>query len=783
MMSGAGIVRFVGRLPWPAAALAVCVLFAVVGGAVVDDYGVSWDEFTQRDIAVANARYIAGDEHALLTGLHRYYGMAFELPLLWAEYVLGLDDSHSVLLARHLLTHLFYLAGGFFASMLAYRLFGSRWLALLALLLFLLHPRLYAHSFFNSKDLPALSMFMIALYLTHRAWRKDTIGAFVLCGVGAGVLLDLRLVGGATLFPAVLALRALDLAAPPRRPGHIMLTGGAFLLAGAGAMYVTTPYLWANPLELVDAFAVFSQLPNVGFNLFQGQMVRPQELPPHYLPTWMAITTPPGTLLLSAVGAAAVCYWAISRPGDILRSGRLRFGGLLLGCLAVPVVAVMVLDSALYDGWRHMYWLYAPLCLLAVFGVWWIAQWGIARRGRWLLVGAIGLAALGLGGIVAQMAQLHPHQDVYFNLLVDRKTPEYLRTQYEMSYWGTTTRQALEQLRERYPDTHGGFATHGENDWNNWSILPAAERQRIYPANFPFSDFYINFGREHVQTGRLWNPVGPIIASGQAYNNTIWSVEAIPRLHTDAGRSDWLGAYRAITAAAPAARRNFDLYRDGTKLHYVKEPCVPGDVAAAFFLHIYPADRPASGRQAGFDNRDFHFRFYGNLYDGKCLATIELPDYAIARISTGQYVGDQPPIWTAELPARTTDGPSADTSRAAWLRTYQSVTSAAPAARRNFDLYRDGNKLHYAKEPCVPADLAAAFLLHIYPVDPVQLTPEGRRFGFDNRDFAFDQNGSSYDGKCLATIELPDYAIARIRTGQYFPDQPPIWTAELPGGR
>ena len=221
MMPGAAragnIIRLAARLPWPVVALGICVLFALVAVVVVDDYGVAWDELVQRDIAAANARYIAGDEHALFTGLNRYYGMAFELPLLWAEYVLGLDDIRSVLLARHLLTHLFYLAGGFFASLLVWRLFGSKWLALLALLLFLLHPRMYAHSFFNSKDLPALSMFMIALYLTHRAWRKDTLGAFALCGVGAGLLLDLRL-AGVMLFPAVLALRALDLITSPPPP-------------------------------------------------------------------------------------------------------------------------------------------------------------------------------------------------------------------------------------------------------------------------------------------------------------------------------------------------------------------------------------------------------------------------------------------------------------------------------------------------------------------------------------------------------------------------------------
>lgn len=223
-----------------------------------------------------------------------------------------------------------------------------------------------------------------------------------------------------------------------------------------------------------------------------------------------------------------------------------------------------------------------------------------------------------------------------------------------MGYWGTTTRQALERLLERYPDTNISFAAYEYNGWRNWSILPTADRQRIQPTTVVSSDFYINFGREHLHTGQLWQPMGPIIASRQVYNNTIWSVEALTGPTADAVRADWLRTYQSITAAPPAARSYFDLYRDGNKLHYAKVPCVPADLTPAFFLHIYPvapADLPAASRQYGFENRDFQFRRVGgNLHDGKCLTTVELPDYAIARIKTGQYIANQPRLWEVELP-------------------------------------------------------------------------------------------------------------------------------------
>ena len=47
--------------------------------------------------------------------------------------------------------------------------------------------------------------------------------------------------------------------------------------------------------------------------------------------------------------------------------------------------------------------------------------------------------------------QLHPVQYNYFNFLVDRTTPEYLRTQYRLDYCQLAAKGALERLLESHP--------------------------------------------------------------------------------------------------------------------------------------------------------------------------------------------------------------------------------------------------------------------------------------------------------------------------------------------
>ncbi len=110
-----------------------------------------------------------------------------------------------------------------------------------------------------------------------------------------------------------------------------------------------------------------------------------------------------------------------------------------------------------------------------------------------------------------------------------------------------------------------------------------------------------------------------------------------------AGGTEPVGDYmaRLIRDSEPAIRSTFDVYLSENTLTYVKEPCARADTEAWFFLALYPVDvndLPDHRRQHGFDNLDFNFYERGVILDGKCMAAVDLPEYAIARISTGQYV-------------------------------------------------------------------------------------------------------------------------------------------------
>ena len=102
---------------------------------------------------------------------------------------------------------------------------------------------------------------------------------------------------------------------------------------------------------------------------------------------------------------------------------------------------------------------------------------------------------------------------------------------------------------------------------------------------------------------------------------------------------------------------------------------------------------------------------------------------------------------------------------------WDAIAARAPALRAAFGLHLDGRTLTWAREPC-SAD-------HTGPPFFVEAAPLGGRPA-ERFEFGFRERGVLFGGKCLIRFELPDYALAGLRTGQRQGGLPPVWEASLP---
>ena len=723
-----------------------------MGLALAGDYGIPRDEPTQRRIAQANLNYILGQADRIKTiNYHdRVYGVAFELPLLLAEQGLGLTDKGDISHLRSLLIHLFFVIGGYFCYRLAWRLFDNQWIALFALLIFLLHPRLYAHSFGNSKDLPFLTMFIIALYLLERAFRRDTWGAFILLGIAVGLLTNLRIMG-IMLFAAALGMRGLDLFYAGNWPERkaILRMAGLFVLAAGLTWYAAAPYAWANPVDyLAASLELTARHPILVWELFQGARFLSTDLPPQYNAVWFGITTPPPLLLLGGVGIVAVLAGGLARPGAVFRNNRLRLQWLLLACFLLPPLAAALLSSSQYYDWRHFYFLYAPFGLLAAGGLYWLGRSSVRRRPfakPVLPAGAYGLAGIGLGLIILAMTQIHPLQDLYFNFLVDRTTPEYLRTQYQLRSPNVPAAAAREYLRQRHPDET--VAVRGY------------QGQPGFQQNFAAADYALFHIRDDGHQDLAFNGL-PV---GRLYNNTLFAVKPLRAARMSAAAwATYQEFYRQAVAGEPILRAAYDVYLQGRTLTFVRENCQWDDRERRVFAKIFLPSREWSIDAA------ITLRSRGVRWDDTCLAVIQLPAYARGDLIIGQDPAVGESRWE-ELYSLARPG-LGERIAAARLKNRQ------PALREVFDVFLerddDGrNWLLYAKPHCTEEEYRTPVTLHIYPEDRNDLPALRRSIvrresNHENRDFQLRHLGGRPGGECIARVPLPDYPIREIRTGQ-----------------
>ena len=638
-------------------ALSVWCLFLVAGLAIVDDYGVSMDLGPQRGITINTLNYVLHDDHALLQtdAIDRFTGVAFEAPLLLlTERVLGLEDPRHVYLTRHALTHLWFLIGGFCCYLLARRLSGDRLVALLVMLLFLLSPRIYAHSFFNSKDAVAASAFVMALLFVSRAFDKDSLGTYRWCGMAAGLLVNLRILG-VVLFAIVLAFRlwAWFRAGGGAARRRAAATLGAFALWGGVVLFVSLPYLWEDPIgRLAEMVAASADHPVVVYQLFRGQVFSSAALPWDYVLRWFAISQPPVTLLLGLLGMGALglaARGAFRRsadagPGAAWGAAELRFGVLLATCFALPLVAFALLRPNTLYGWRHFYFLHGPFCLLATF-----ALMGLRKKWGGGAVGA--LTAAGLGVVIVQMAQIHPNQHLYFNFLVDRKTPERLRERYKMDYWDMMLRQGYEHILRQAPAStinmrpRGWVSPPGLVNYNV-QILPAAARNRFTHDSKLALDFYLETTAINLppEVPKAFFP--PVLHQFKVYNNTMLTVATPDLSRVDPAVADeYRDLHRAATAGEPVARGGrYEVHRRGSQLVWVKEACKPGGLMPPYWLRLYPVDAQLL-RHTRPDRDYIEIPAFGVRLDGKCLGAARLPDSGLARVRLGQRGR-----WEAEVP-------------------------------------------------------------------------------------------------------------------------------------
>ncbi|MBZ0098721.1 MAG: hypothetical protein K8F30_06535, partial [Taibaiella sp.] len=337
---------------WPG--ILILLIALIIGFDTYQDFGISIDEVSQREIGLAAYNYTIGEFDGFTEYQFRDHGPGMEWIYVFFERQLNLSSFRDIFLMRHIVTYLFFVLCGFALYVWIYRVFRNRWLAAFGLAALLFHPVLFGHAFFNPKDIPAMSIFLVSMAVAQWAFARQKLWPFFIFGLVCGYSATIRLMNIIVLVPVALFF-LIDIFQAARQRGNIarIILAGTLVIAGTCVtLYACWPALWEHPIAgLQYAYETSAQYPWKGQMQFAGNYIHSTNLPWSYIPTWMFITTPELFVLPGLIGIAIIVVRLVSKPGQFYRNTPNRSILLAFICFFLPLILIIRLDVVLYDGW------------------------------------------------------------------------------------------------------------------------------------------------------------------------------------------------------------------------------------------------------------------------------------------------------------------------------------------------------------------------------------------------------------------------------------------------
>ena len=161
------------------------VVYFFIGLNIYKDYGITTDEPFQRTsgfywyLWIINNFFSESSNLAelknifssmewsqeMIKGKFLEYGVIFDLFAVYLEDIFNTQNSQDVYRLKHFLNFfIFFISSIFFFYLIKHR-FKNNFLSLLGVLFYVTSPRIFAESFFNSKDIIFMSFIVIAIFL------------------------------------------------------------------------------------------------------------------------------------------------------------------------------------------------------------------------------------------------------------------------------------------------------------------------------------------------------------------------------------------------------------------------------------------------------------------------------------------------------------------------------------------------------------------------------------------------------------------------------------------
>lgn len=424
----------------------------------LDDFGITWDEpvhFRTGDLylkALGEGRRVQLSPEDFSHSMENY-GPVFDIisalsNRLLAEKLGWLPEDN----ARHLVLVAAASLTVFFTFLLTAR-GAPRAVAVFTALFLIGFPRFIGHSFNNPKDTPITFIFVLCLYLFYLRLTSGRRGYSLLLWLAGGVGFASRI--SYIIVPLIIFSYLVLRCAFPGKTGFPKLYSfwdvALALVLSFPAGMILWVYFWSEPMSKLKALFEFYYIHSTQAKLsilYQGKYYIPGiNMPWHYAPVQLAITTPLITLGCSLLGLAVVIGSNItrsSRPQKI--STGQTFYLLPILWIILGMIPFILPGQRVYDGIRHFLFIVPAICIIAGAGLNYlrfIVEKYLKKRLTYIIMIFLYL------GLFYSVFSYHPFYTVYYNSLVGGPKGAYGR--FSLEYWGNAYKSACHWLNKKAP--------------------------------------------------------------------------------------------------------------------------------------------------------------------------------------------------------------------------------------------------------------------------------------------------------------------------------------------
>lgn len=426
----------------------VSMIYLISMLSVVGDYGVSGDEVNSHEQAVRVFNYFSNGDSAAYEDTPGYlnlYGLSANI---MAEFVhQHIFPSHDLYLVRHYVNVFIAFTGTVFIGLIGLRLFGGLG-GLISLILMILSPRYFGHSFNNLLDVPFAVGYIVSIYYIIRFfddWPKIKIRyavglilgmAFAISNRAPGVMLYGYFFLYAFIFYVSFIGKKEFWKVVKFKKDILRFSVWAIgiILLSYGLSLTIWPYGLKNPIMAIpNVLEHFSMIPVNMTTIFNGVQDLSNKLSRFYAPAYLLIGTP-------VVVSIGFLLYLILLPFKITKLQPVMI--FILFTAVFPVAYIVYKHANLYSGMRHLLFIVPSLVLVSAAG--WVAIIKKLKKSYKLIPLSLLLVLFLLP--LRHMIVNHPNQYVYFNELIGGMKGGYAN--YDMDYFYNSIKEGSDWLAE-----------------------------------------------------------------------------------------------------------------------------------------------------------------------------------------------------------------------------------------------------------------------------------------------------------------------------------------------